>query len=80
MYDFPVHDYTQEHNGSPFFPSIVGQCKWLSLSRKTVEIQTCCYHSNHTSLYNSARIQNFSLLIRTSTRSLSVISIDCAVF
>ena len=34
----------------------------------------------HTSLYNSARIQNFSLLIRTSTGSLSVISMDCAVF
>ena len=34
----------------------------------------------HTSLYNSVRIQNFSLVIRRSTRSLSLISMDCAVF
>ena len=26
MYDFPVHDCTQEQNGSPYFASIVGQC------------------------------------------------------
>ena len=34
----------------------------------------------HTSLYNSVRIQNFSLLIPRSTRSLSFISMDCGVF
>ena len=28
MYDFvPVHDFTQEQNGSPCFSSIVQQCK-----------------------------------------------------
>ena len=34
MYDFPLHDYTQEQNGSPYFSSIVRQCKWPSLSRR----------------------------------------------
>ena len=27
MHDFPVYDYTQEQNGSPYFFSIVPQCK-----------------------------------------------------
>ena len=44
LYDFPVHDCTQELNGSLYFPSIVRQCKWSSLSRKIVEIQKFCYH------------------------------------
>ena len=44
MYDFPVHDYTQEQNGSPYFSSIVQQWKWPSLSRKIVVIQKFCYH------------------------------------
>ena len=30
---FPVHDCTQEQNGSPYFFSIFRQCKWPSLSR-----------------------------------------------
>ena len=34
MYDFPVHDYTSEQNGSPYFSSIVPQCKWPSVSKK----------------------------------------------
>ena len=39
MYDFPVHDYTQEQNGSPYFSSVVQKCQWPSLSTKTVKIQ-----------------------------------------
>ena len=52
MYDFPVHDCTQEQNGSPQFPSIVRKCKWPSLSRKS-EIQKVCYHGNLTSQFSS---------------------------
>ena len=37
------------------FPSIVRQCKWLSVSRKLVEIQKFCFHGNVTS--------HFSLLV-----------------
>ena len=44
--DFPLHDYTQEQNGSPYFSSIVRLCKWPSLSTKVVEIQKFCYHCN----------------------------------
>ena len=55
MYDFPVHDYTQKQNGSPYFSSIIRQCKWLSLSKKIVVIQKFCYHgslmSHSSSLY-----------------------------
>ena len=39
MYDFPVHDYTQEQNGNQYFSSVVQKCKWTSLSTKTVKIQ-----------------------------------------
>ena len=39
MNSFPVHDCTQEQNSSPYFSSIVRQCKWPSLSRKIVKIQ-----------------------------------------
>ena len=53
MYDFPVQDCTQEQNSSPFFSSIVRQSKWLSLSRKIVEIQKFCYHGNVTSHFFS---------------------------
>ena len=37
---------TQEQNSSPYFTSIIGQCKWLLLWRKVVEIQKFCYHGN----------------------------------
>ena len=53
MYDFPAHDYTQEQNGSPYFSSIVRQCKSPSLSRRLLwstnfaTMVTWC----HTSLY-----------------------------
>ena len=49
MYDFPVHDCTQEKNGNPYFSSVVQQCKWPSPSRKIVEIKKFCYRSNVTS-------------------------------
>ena len=49
VYDFPVHDCTQEQNSSPYFTSIIGQCKWLLLWRKVVEIQKFCYHGNNSS-------------------------------
>ena len=54
IYDFPVHDYTQEQNGGSYmyFSSIVRQCKWLSLSRKIVVIQKFCYHGNLTSHFS----------------------------
>ena len=32
---FPVHDCTQEQNGSPYFFSIFRQWKWPSLSRSS---------------------------------------------
>ena len=41
------------------FPSIVRQCKWLSVSRKLVEIQKFCFHGNVTS--------HFSLLLALTT-------------
>ena len=49
MYDFPVHDYTQEQNSSPYFSSTIRQCKWPSLSKKIVVIQKFCYHGTVTS-------------------------------
>ena len=52
MYDFTLHECTQEQNGSPQFPSIVRKCKWPSLSRKS-EIQKVCYHCNLTSQFSS---------------------------
>ena len=51
MYEFPVHDCAQEQNGSPYFSSIVRQCKWPSSSRRIVEIQKLCYHGNLTSRF-----------------------------
>ena len=69
-------------NSSPFFPSIVGHANGrlcqerLLRSRRFPTVLTW----RHTSLYNSVRIQNFSLLIPRSTRSLSFISMDCGVF
>ena len=50
LYDFPVHDCA---NGSPCFSSIVRQCQWPSLSRKTVEISKFCYHGHMTSHFSS---------------------------
>ena len=47
--DFPVHDCTLEENGSPYFSSVVRQCKWPSLSRKNIEIRKFCYDRNVTS-------------------------------
>ena len=46
LYNFGVYECTREQNGSPYFCSIVRQCKWPSLSRKIVEIQKFCYHVN----------------------------------
>ena len=50
LYDFPVHDCA---NVSPCFSSIVRQCQWPSLSRKTVEISKFCYHGHMTSHFSS---------------------------
>ena len=49
LYNFRVYECTREQNGSPYFCSIVQQCKWPSLSRKIVEIQKFCYRGNLTS-------------------------------
>ena len=51
-YEFPVH-CTQGQNDSPYFSSIVGQCKWPSLSRKILEVQNFCNHGNMTSHFSS---------------------------
>ena len=50
---FPMHDCTQEQNGNPYYSSIVRYCKWPSLWKKVVEIQTFCYHDNMTSHFSS---------------------------
>ena len=53
MYDFAVHECTQEQNGSPNFSSIVRQIDKLTETpfrgvavklRKTVEIREFCNH------------------------------------
>ena len=51
MYDFPVHDYTQEQNGSPYSISTFDSAN--GLSRKIVVIQKFCYHGNLTSHFCS---------------------------
>ena len=51
--DFPVHDCTQKQNGSPYFSSIVQQCKWPFLSRKIIESQKVCNVGNMTSHFSS---------------------------
>ena len=63
MYDFPVHvwwswvhDCPRDQNGSPYFSSIVRQCKWPSLSREIVEIQKICFNGKVKS--------HFSFLLR----------------
>ena len=33
IYPFPPHHCTEEQNGSPYFSSIIRECKWPSLSR-----------------------------------------------
>ena len=43
----PVLDYTQKQNDTPYFSSIVQQCKWPSLSRKIIEIQKVCKCGQH---------------------------------
>ena len=55
QYDFLMHDCTWEQNSSPYFSSIVQQCKQPSLSRRIVEILKFCYHGNvsFTSCYKS---------------------------
>ena len=50
MYDFPVHDYTQEQNGSPYSISTFDSAN--GLSRKIVVIQKFCYHGNLTSHFS----------------------------
>ena len=37
---------------SPYFPSIVRQCRWSSLQRKIVEIQKFCFHGDVTSHFS----------------------------
>ena len=44
-YEFPLHD--------DYFLSIIWEFKWLSLSRKIVEIQKFCVHVNVTSHFYS---------------------------
>ena len=42
MYDFLVLYGTKKQNGSPYFPSVVRQYKWPSLSKKIVKIHKFC--------------------------------------
>ena len=51
MYDFPVHDFTQEQNGSPYSISTFDNAN--GLSRKIVVIQKFCYHGILTSHFSS---------------------------
>ena len=46
---FPVHDWTQEQNGSPYFFSINSTVQ-MAVS---VKIQKFCYHNNLTSHFSS---------------------------
>ena len=55
---YKFHDYTQEQNDSPYFSSIVRQCKWPSISRKMIEIQTFCCHGNLTSHFTSLLVSS----------------------
>ena len=55
MHDFPVHDYTQEQNDSPYFSSIVWQSKW-----KIALIQKFCCLGNLTSHFSSPITLEFS--------------------
>ena len=45
MQDFPVHDYIQEKNGSPYFSSMVGQCKPFQ-EQQLLRFRKFCYHGN----------------------------------
>ena len=45
-HDFPVYDYTQDQNGSPYFFSMFQQRKWPSLLREILKINKFCYHGN----------------------------------
>ena len=63
MYDSPVHDCTQEQDDSPYFYSIVQQCKWPSLLRKTVEIQKFCYYGNVASHFSSVLFKLTACLV-----------------
>ena len=58
----PVHDCTLDQNGSPYFSSIVRQCKWPSLSWTIVEVQEFCYHGNETSQFYSSQRQSSPVL------------------
>ena len=58
----PLHDCTQDQNGSPYFSSIVRQCKWPSLSWKIVEVQEFCFHGNATSHFYTSQRQSSPVL------------------
>ena len=83
MYGFPVHDYPQKQNGSPFFSSIVRKGKCPSLSSKTFVIQQICYHGNVMSHSVSPRLHAWIPLIKgslngkPSKRSFTAQSFDC---
>ena len=58
----PMHDCTLDQNGSPYFSSIVRQCKWPSLSWTIVEVQEFCYHGKETSQFYSSQRQSSPVL------------------
>ena len=59
---FLCNDCAEEQNGSPYFSSIVRQCKWPSLSWTIVEVQEFCYHGNETSQFYSSQRQSSPVL------------------
>ena len=70
LYDFPVHDCA---NGSPCFSSIVRQCQWPSLSRKTVEISKFCYHGHMTSHFSSLLTSQDKLPVSQSSEPIRIL-------
>ena len=71
MYDFPLHNCPQDQNSSPYFSSIVQRGKYLSLSRKIVEILKFCYHGNLTSHFSSLFFYAYKKQETTSKRKTS---------
>ena len=70
---YKFHDYNQEKNDSPYFSSIVRQCKWPSLSRKMIKIHKFCCHGNLTSHFTSPLVSSLKGTISLRSRRLEVV-------
>ena len=69
-----VHDCAREQNNTPYFTTIIRQCKWPSLSRQIVEIQKFC-QPRRQGLISSSRPWewgwNFATIVRTTMAATS---------